>query len=339
MRFTPRVLSLSGDGRLSRQLADAGIAAETWRGGPASLRMRLARDFDRTRPDIVYLFGLRSDLLARGPAKRAGAAVLSGIRNTDPWRRPWHVALDRLTAKHVDLFIANAQAGRQSRIERERFAPERIAVIHNGIQLPALTDREPRRAAFREAHRIPPDAPLVGLIANYRPQKGHDLALAAFDALKDERTDLRLVFAGDDYMNGAIRQTIDGMPGARDRILSLPHQPPDELATIYAALDLFILPSRYEGTPNTMMEAMAWGVPCIATRVGGIPEVLREEDGGILLPPDDVPALAAALRQRLALPPAELRALGRAHRDRIETAFSIAAMVRAHETLFWHLRR
>lgn len=329
--FDVHVLSLGGGGELTKRLSRAGVPARTCAArGPAGRRWEAKRELAYWRPAVAYLFGLRTDLLLRGACARAGARVVSAIRNTDPWRTFLHSTLDRATARHVDLFISNSQAGKESRIWRERFAADLIRVVPNGVELPDLDSKGVLRTRFRARHGIPEHAPLVGQVANYRAQKGHVVALRALGPLARRWPDLRMVFAGEEFDGGRTRELIAGLPEAlRARVLALPHQPePDAL---YAALDVFILPSDYEGTPNTLMEAMAWGVPSVSTRAGGIPEVLSGVPGGTLIPPGSARCLARAIDSELR---AGLARTVPALRERIESRFSIDAMVAAHAAIF-----
>jgi glycosyltransferase involved in cell wall biosynthesis len=325
--FALRVVSFEGDGRLTAMVREAGHEAETLGARRWLWRVRTRGVFRGFRPQVAHLFGLRVDAVARLVARQSGAAVISAIRNTDPWRRWWHVWLDRSSAHHVDLFLSNSEAGRRSRIEREGFAADRIEVIPNGTPLPDLARREALRTQFRAAHGIPAEAPLVGLVANYRPQKGHRTLLAALAAAPEWRA----VFAGDDHMRAAIHTEAARLGG---RVLCLGHQ--RDLAPLYAALDAFALPSAYEGMPNTLMEAMAWGLPCIASPTGGIPEVAGADGGVAMVGPEDAAALSGELRALLA-DPARRASRGAAARARIEREFSITAMVRRHEDVYRRL--
>lgn len=327
-KFQPELLSLSGKGLLTDRAQRLGIPANNvGGGGPILAAIRARNHVRRIQPDIVYLFGLRTDMILRGPAKAHGARVISAIRNTDPWRKWHHVALDRMGAKHVDLFISNSQAGKESRLWRERFSADRIAVVLNGIELPDLSTRAALRREFRARHGIPEDAKLIGLVANYRPQKGHRVALRAFAKLRERHPKARLLFAGEDFMQGAIARDVIAR-GLGPFVSILGHQ--RDLNPLYAALDVFVLPSDYEGTPNTLMEAMAWELPCVAATVGGIPEVLRPQDGGVLIPPRDPARLARAMHSLIEAGTPLQPAL----RARIDSDFSIPAMVRRHEELF-----
>lgn len=292
--------------------------------------MEAVRELAYWRPDLAYLFGLRTDAMLRGPAARAGARVVSAIRNTDPWRKPWHVALDRAGARHVDLFISNSQAGKESRIWREKYPADRIRVIANGVEMPDLEAKPMLRAKFRREHSLDDDAPLVGLVANYRPQKGHAVALRALALLAGKWPRVRMVFAGEEFDGGRTRSMVSSLPPRlRERVIMLSHLA--EPGPLYAALDAFILPSDFEGTPNTLMEAMAWGVPSTATMAGGIPEVLNGLVDGTLVPPRAPRELARAVDAHLR------KGLGRtcgSLRARIAEGFSIDAMVSAHAAVF-----
>ncbi|MCB2156972.1 glycosyltransferase [bacterium] len=319
--WEPAVYSLVGDGELLRRAESLEVRAEQAPQGLRNARHHFAHIVREFEPKISHIFGLRADLLARRKCKSAGATVISGIRNTDPWRRWWHVWLDRVSSFSVDLFVSNSQAGRQSRIQREGFSPSRIVVIPNGIELPETT-ANPSGDGIR-----------IGLVGNYRHRKGHDLALKALARILPDYPDARLVFAGVDFMDGELQKQIASL-NLDDHVEDLGFQ--EDVASLLQSLDLYIQPSRYEGTPNTLMEAMATGLPCIASEVGGVPEVLRDEQDGILIPPEDEGALAAAMKQLMA-DETRRKELGSSARKRIEEAFSMEALVARHDWLYKEL--
>ncbi len=322
--FALRVVAFGGDGRLTAMVREAGHEADVLGGPPWLWRARTRDVFCEFRPRVAHLFGLRVDAVARRVAREHGAAVISAIRNAEPYRSWWRIWLDRSSARHVDLFLANSEAGRRLRIAREGFAADRIEVIPNGTPPPDLAHRETLRRQFRAAHGIPEEALLVGLVANYRPQKGHRTLLAALAAAPGWRA----VFAGDDYMHTAIHTEAARLGG---RVLCLDYQ--QDLAPLYAALDAFALPSFYEGMPNTLMEAMAWGLPCIAAPTGGIPEVIGTDGGVATVGPEDPESLAEELRG-LEEDTVIRGSRGAAARERIERHFSVSAMVRRHEEVY-----
>jgi glycosyltransferase involved in cell wall biosynthesis len=202
-----------------------------------------------------------------------------------------------------------------SRALAERFAVvaglprERIVVVRNGVDLERF--RPGDQAAARAELGLPAGGRLVLGVGRLVPAKGFAVAAAA---LSDLPADVQLVLVGD----GPQRAAIATAGGARVRCLGA--LPPDRVAVAYRAADVLVLPSEREGWPNVVTEALASGLRVVATRVGGIPEILG--DGGrvepvlgALVPPHDVAALAAALRTVLAAPaqPAVVRRFAERH--------------------------
>ena len=146
-RFDIEIGSLIGSGILTERVQAMGFPA--WNLGmkhplePGAVA-RLYHRLRAGRFDLVQLYGLRAETLGRPLAWLARVPVIiSTIHSPDPWRRTPHVWLDRLTAPLVKLWISNSEAGRLSRIQRERFAPERIVTIHNGIPIPPVAELSP----------------------------------------------------------------------------------------------------------------------------------------------------------------------------------------------------
>ncbi|MBN1866814.1 glycosyltransferase [Candidatus Sumerlaeota bacterium] len=245
---------------------------------------------------IVHAYGLRADVLSRGIARRARvAAFVSAIRSPDPWRRRRHVWLDRWTARggRVGLFISNSEAGRQSRIEREGFAPDKIVTIHNGIDPPDLDTSFDASAARAQLGLEQRDRPVVAMIANLRRMKGHLDAIVALKLLRANHPDIRIVFAGRDDSDGLVREAAVAA-GVEDRIVFCGFLA-DPLPLMRLA-DIYCMASHWEGCPASLLEAMALERPIVATRVGGIPELVRHEQEALLVAPGDPVALAEALK-------------------------------------------
>ncbi len=329
-----RVISLQGNGELTKRLNSQGVEAINLREGDETsflgmigLKGWLQKRIQKFKPDIVHLFGLRADLLCRRMAKMNGCVVVSGIRSTDPWRKLHHVMLDRLTDRFVDLYISNSKAGAKCRVVREKISPSKIELVRNGIVLPDLTKKEELGTKFREKYKIPQKAYLLGMTGNYRPRKGHRFLLDVFYALAAKDQDVWLVFAGEDFMHGEIHREIE-KSGYSDRILALPFQ--HDLSPLYAALDTFLLPSVYEGTPNSLMEAMAWEVPVMAAKISGVREILgKNETCGKLLKPNSRNEWSDAVTE-LKRNKSEIIKMATSGRIKIESDFSMKALVANH---------
>jgi glycosyltransferase involved in cell wall biosynthesis len=241
--------------------------------------------------------------------------------------------LEPLLAGVPDLVIANSEAGRRAAIARG-FVASRCVVVPNGIELEAF---RPLPAAARIAARarlgLPPDRRLVGVVGRLDPMKDHDGFLRAF-ALAARRQDLHAVIAGPGAPRDAarLRGLAEGLGIAARLVIAGPVVP---VAELIAALDLLCLPSAYgEGFPNVLGEAMACGVPCVASDVGDCAEIL----GGLgwVAPPGDPVALAEAIIAALDAA-AAASSLAADLRARAAERYGVERMVDATATLLREL--
>jgi glycosyltransferase involved in cell wall biosynthesis len=207
-----------------------------------------------------------------------------------------------------------------------------LEVVHNGIPLPAepAVDRARARAEAREALRIPADGQLVVAVGNLYPVKDHASLLRALASLPAAR----VAIAGRGAEEEPLRRLASEL-GIAERVHLLGLR--DDVETVFAAGDVFAQPSLSEGLPLAVLEAMASGLPVVASRVGGIPEAVIEGETGFLTPPADPAALAAALARVLE---AEDRgaSLGAAGRARVAAEFSVEQMAARYRQLYVRLR-
>ena len=329
--FAPRVASLFGPGDLTERCRAIHVEAHN-----LNLRSlcrigeirKLKTLLKRIRPDIIQSCGLRADIWGRMFKKISGAkCFVSTIHNVDPWRQWYHVLLDRGTACRTDLFIAVSEAVRKTRIEREKFPPEKIRTIYNGIdarQYENLPERVTARAVFGLSES---DAPVIGILANLRKQKGHLDVIDTLPSLCNQFPAIRFIFAGKDYTEGeAARRAAER--GVKEHIVFPGFI--DDPKHLFGAADMFLLPSYWEGMPVSVLEAMAAGVPIIATPVGGVPEIIEDGKTGLLIPPGDREALLNALAT-LANRPELSRTLVDNARKRVVEHFDIDIMVKRYE--------
>jgi glycosyltransferase involved in cell wall biosynthesis len=295
--------------------------------------LRFARDLRRARVDVLHshefamnTFGSAAALLARVPAVSTihGRNWVAG----EARRGLAYRALRRLgvpiVAVSEDLagFLALGLAVPRAKLE----------MIHNGIPLPSeprADERARTRAAARAALGIPDDRSLVVAVGNLYPVKDHATLVRALAQL----TRARVAIAGRGDEEEPLRRLAAEF-GVADRLHLLGLR--DDVATVFAAGDVFVQPSRSEGLPLAVLEAMAHGLPVVASRVGGIPEAVDEGKSGFLVPPGDPDALAAALARVLDAGDRGA-ALGQAARERAVAEFSVERMAERYRALY--LRR
>ncbi|MCD6385083.1 glycosyltransferase [Candidatus Sumerlaeota bacterium] len=339
-KFDYHVISLLGDGSLTQRCKEMQFPAINISRSKSSLYFPL--QFITVllyclhhRIQLIQTFGLRADVIGRLSARIAGVpVVISSIRSPDPWRRAWHIFIDDITSGNVDLFISNSEAGRQSRIKRERFPAQKIVTIHNGVDIPELPSAEERirlRSQFTEHDDT---RFIVSVIANFRQMKGHKHILEAGRLLADKIPELQFIFAGEGPLKPALLQEVE-----KDRVLSRTVRfvgVVEEPMELLHASDIFLLASYWEGCPTSVMEAMSACVPVIAANVGGVPEIITHNKTGILIPPKRPDAIAEAI-YRLYTDSALRDRLAKAGRQHIEQHFSLDNMVRKIESIFEQL--
>jgi glycosyltransferase involved in cell wall biosynthesis len=213
------------------------------------------------------------------------------------------------------------------------FSAGRVAVIENGIDLaqwPPVTAE--RRQDARAALGIDPGESVIAMIAAMRPEKAHDALLRAVASLKGAGRRVRVLFAGDGPRRAALDRTAEAM-GIRDRVDFLGVR--RDVARLLHASDMMVLPSRavVETLPLSVLEAMASGVPVIASRVGSVPEVVIDGDTGRLIAPGDATELAHAIAATLDGGAATRLQAERA-RLRVETRYSVDRTAAGYEQLF-----
>jgi L-malate glycosyltransferase len=235
-----------------------------------------------------------------------------------------------------DAIVTNAQAIKQAVTAREGHWPEKIKVIPNGIDLERFTIDRSSRLATRRELGISEDAPVIGIVAEIKPVKGHSYLFQAARKLIEFMPHLRLFIIGDSS-NKTYRRGIEAEVerlGLREHVIFLGRSL--EVPRLLAALDVSVLPSLSEGISNSILESMAAGVPVVATDVGGNPEIVINEETGLLVPAADPDALAGAI-ERLLLAPELAARLATAARDMVENSYSNQRMVASFQDLYVHL--
>jgi len=205
--------------------------------------------------------------------------------------------------------------------------------IPNGIPVEHFAQGQQNRELLRKQEGIGPDDIAYICVGRMTPQKEHALLLRAFaqDLSRDPRA--KLLLAGD----GELRRSLEAQSesaGVKEKVRFLGVR--NDIPELLGAADVFVLSSKYEGHPLCVMEAMAAGLPVIATAVGGLPELVEEGRSGILVPPADAAALGNAMTELLESPDL-LRGMGNAASERAKARFDIKVMTEAYGKLYEEL--
>ena len=240
--------------------------------------------------------------------------------------QPLRRFLDReLVGRGADAFVAVSERDRSRMVEVEGVRPDAIRLLPNGI--PPL---ERSGADVRAELGIPPDAFVVGTVAQLRPEKALDLLVRAGAELSRRLPGARVLIAGhgpEEDSLGALAASL----GVADTVQLIGRR--DDVPDVLAAIDVAVCCSHFEGSPLSVMEYMAAGRPVVVTRVGGLPDLIHDGVHGLVVPPADAAALASALEQ-LASDPGRRAAMGAAASERQRHEFALDVLARRVEDLY-----
>ena len=238
--------------------------------------------------------------------------------------------IERALAWITDELIALTTAERMEHLERGVGRADRFAVIPSGIDIDRFTQARTAGKVMPEWFDCPADATVIGSVGWLTDIKGHRFLVDAVAQLKQEHPSLHLVILGSGDQHDALLNQAKNA-GISQAVHLVGHR--EDVERALAGMDGFVLPSLNEGMGRALIEAMAAGLPVIASRVGGIPALIEHEKNGLLVPAGDSLALAVALRRILSDPP-WARLLGQNAMQSIGTDYSVSAMVRAIESIY-----
>lgn len=330
-RFAPELCCLKYRGPLGDVLAReiptfTGLLAQKYDFGVLGRLTRLLRE---RKIDAVVTVGTGGDKMFWGrlAAWRAGVpVVLSALHSTG---LPDHVELpNRLLAPLTDGFIGVAAPHGLYLAEKEGCPPRKVFVIPNGVD----TDRfrpMPESDALRAELKLPPGTPVAAIVAALRPEKNHELFLQAAARVRATLPTARFLVIGD----GARRAELESLSrdlGLAEAVQFLGTR--SDVPELLSLMDVLVLSSHMEANPVSILEALSCGKPVVATRVGSVPESVRDGETGYLVPAGDADQMATRVSEILAAPE-RARQLGLAGRELVVGNWSLERMVEGYQDL------
>jgi glycosyltransferase involved in cell wall biosynthesis len=289
------------------------------------------RALRRERTDVLHAhsFGQNAWASVIGRLTRV-PAVIAHEHNWAFAGRALRPVIDReLIARCASSMIVVSQEARRRMIEVERIAPERLVFLPNGIRALPTGDG----GTVRTELGIGPDDPVIGTVCILRTEKAIDVLVRAAALLVGDIPRLRVLIVGDGEERARVEALV-GQLGLEEHVLLTGAR--TDVPDVLAALDVAVLSSDYEGIPLSLLEFMDAGKPIVATHVGGVPEVIEDGVHGVLVPPRNEAALAAAVG-RLLRDPDAARDMGARARERCRREFSLNRTVERLQELYERL--
>ena len=335
-RFRVTVVTLRGEGPLAARYAELGIPVERFPihslYGPATVRqaVRLARFLRRERVSIVHCHDQYSNFFSVLTARFAG---VPGVIASKRWL---HSPLRYRIANGIGFrvasrVLANSAAVARSLARDDHLAPTRTVVIPNFVDETAFVPPAVETVRrWREMLDLTDGGPIVGTIASLLPIKDQATLVRAVAQLTRAWPTIRLVVVGDGPLRDELRALAEAL-GIASHVRFAGHQP--NVPSLHFLFDIAALTSVSEGFPNSLVEAMAAGRPIVATNVGGVSDAVRHDENGLLVPPGDPAAVAAALQSLLSDADRRQR-MGAAGMARARAEFHATAVVASVERLY-----
>lgn len=332
--FDVHVCALTRGGPLEGELRDAGIPVsilgKRWKYDPLAW-WTLRRHICELKPDLVQTWLFTANAYGRTAACSAGVRrIVASEHCVDLWKSGGHLAIDRRLARKTDAVVGVSHAVTEF-YRQQGIPPEKLHTIHYGIA-PAAPSCVSHDALCDEL-ALPRGSRLIGAIGRLWHQKRIKDLIWATDLLKVIRDDVHLLIIGDGPLRDSLEQFRDDCV-IEDKVHFLGQR--HDVARLLPHFDLLWLASSYEGLPNVVMEAMAAGVPVVATDIPGTTELVTHDQTGFLVPVGDRAGLARFAEKILSDSPLRER-LAAAGKARIAAEFSVERCVEKYSQLYRQL--
>ena len=289
----------------------------------------VVRMLRRERVDVLHTHLFGSNTWGRLLGRLAGVPVIIAHEHWSS-RGQNEIWMDRLMYRLSDRILVTSEASKQIVMSSERIPARYLSVVYNGVDIGKFASHDDR-GEVRAELGVPADAVLVGAVGRLTADKGGQAVLIrAVGRVRETCPHMRLVMVGEGPLRPGLEQ-LTAQLGLSESVVFTGLRA--DVPRLLGALDVFVLPSEREALPVAVLEAMAAGLPVVATRVGGLPEVVEDGVTGFLVPPGDVDAMQSVLA-KLAGDPALAARLGAAGQAHVQAHFTVQQMVRQVERLY-----
>ena len=300
--------------------------------------IRFAKVLLRERVRIVHSHMFWSSLFASPLARTCQVpVVVETLHGTEAWRTGWKASgvIDLAIARFVSQYVAVSESDARFLQNKKRVPAKKISIIHNGVDAHRFSVRKEARQSIRVSLGFSDSDLMLIMVARFHSGKGHRVLFHALHELLPVYPNLKLVCLGEGQENGQLRALSNDL--GLNNCIRFPGYQRNVTEWLYAA-DINVLPTYYEGFPLTVLEAMACGLPTVASNVGGIPEAIEDGVSGFLVPATDSHRLAGALAALLS-DPARRMQMGTAARQRQRQNFVLEQQVHRTELMYLKLCR
>lgn len=288
---------------------------------------RMFQLFRRCGVDVIHTHHFNQLFYSLIAAKLLGIRIIHTEHSIEAYKKRRFCWALRLMSPFCHRLTVIGDDGERALLERARIPRSRLEIIRAAVDLSRF---DVERSCARASLGLTDTDRVATIVARISPEKNHRLLLAAFARIARGQPDARLLIVGDGVDSDAIGGEIDRLNlGRCVRMLGVRH----DIPLILAASDLFVLCSDREGLPIAVLEAMAAARPVVATSVGDLPQVVMDGQTGLLVPPQDVAALADAMSRLLGNPQLADR-MGAAGRVHVQSRYNLQQMVMRHEKLY-----
>lgn len=326
--FTFTVVCLIAGGELVAELENMNVPVIIFKRKhklDIGLIFRLRKWLRLNNIDVVHTHLFTADSWGRLAAFLARVpCIVNTVHSTNTWKTKIHRFIDRILAKVSTNIIACSDEVANVLIKHDGISAKRIKVVANGIDL--------RRFENVTAIDLVNKTTTVNLvvIGRLHPAKGHQDLIPVINTIKGKCSDFHLYFVGEGELRPEIEENIK-KSDLQDLITLMGQR--QDIPAILAAMDIFVMPSKWEGLPMALLEAMAMGKTVVATRVGGIPDVITHNENGLLVDVDDSAALAENLLKVITDNKLRLR-LGTAAKEMVRQQYSAVSVSRKYEQIY-----